>query len=585
MKKLQTLSGLGMMLMFLLSACAGTPSAATEEPTATLIPFATETAVPTLVPINLSGPAAGTVMQWMDGSALVYVPAGQFSMGASGVDNPAHSVSLSAYWISQTKITNRMYTLCVGVGVCSPPTSIPGGPVYSNPIIADHPVVGVNWEQASAYCGWAGGRLPTEAEWEKVARGPGGGTYPWGNAKPSCDLLNFGGCVGSTSSVIAYPESASPYLALDMAGNTFEWTRDWYDASYYSTSPIQDPPGADSGIYRVIRGSGFDSDSTQTASAIRRPADPTYTSRDLGFRCVVQQPINFPPYCQSSAYLPSDNAPVVATACLAPQAERVGPSCKGDIAFNIITLPQGSIYWIRSEGYQCTDTIVGGRLQVTCTGPDSTSGTLEVCNPACGVQSTPVWTQSAVCDPGYLYDSAAGQCIYTPLSAQPGPDGCPPDYALDPAAGQVCRPNISLDNQCPSGQYFDSLFDGCVPANGQANCNLYGLDSPSLVSSCYPGCPAGFAFNSASQCCQAPAVGLYPDCQPGYAYNASLGGCAPHLEQQVSGNVGCAYVSVDMLQCAPLFNCGQFATELSCNKNLVNGCTWNEQTSVCENQK
>ena len=260
-------------LVIFLTACA--PTATPEQPTATLIPIVTETAVPTLVPINLSGPAAGTVMTWMDGGSLAYVPAGQFSMGAGGADNPSHSVSLSAYWISRTKITNRMYALCVGVGVCAPPASIPGGPVYSNPVYADHPVVGVNWEQASAYCGWAGGRLPTEAEWEKVARGPGGNTYPWGEEQPSCDLLNYAGCADSTTSVIAYPESASPYLALDMAGNAFEWVADWYDASYYATSPIQDPPGAESGIYRVIRGSGFESDSTQIASAIRRPADPT----------------------------------------------------------------------------------------------------------------------------------------------------------------------------------------------------------------------------------------------------------------------------------------------------------------------
>ena len=584
MKKLQALFSLGVALTFLLSACAGTPSATTEAPTATPIPVATETAVPTLVPVNLGGPAAGSIVTWMDGGSLVYVPAGQFSMGANGVDNPIHTVSLSAYWMSRTKITNRMYTLCVGVGVCAPPASIPGGTVYSNPVYADHPVVGVTWEQANAYCGWAGGRLPTEAEWEKAARGTGDQPYPWGNEPPSCDLLNFGGCVGSTSSVTTYPESASPFLALDMAGNAFEWTLDWYDASYYTTSPVQDPPGAEGGLYRVIRGSGFDSDSTQIASAIRRPASPTYTSRDLGFRCVVQQPINFPPYCQSSPYLPADSAPVLATACNAPMAERLGPSCKNKVASNTILLPQGSIYWIRSEGYQCTDAIVGGKLQVTCTGPDSTSGTLEVCNPACGGQATPAWTQDVVCDPGYLFDSATGQCLYAPLNGQPGPEGCPPGYALDPAAGQVCRPTLGLDNQCPSGQYYDSLYGGCAPANGQANCNLYGLDNASLASACYPGCPAGFAFNSASQCCQAPAVGLYPDCQPGYAYDSSLGGCAPRLEQ-ASGNAGCAFVSVDMLQCGPLFNCGQFTTETNCIKNQSNGCTWNEQAKACENQK
>jgi iron(II)-dependent oxidoreductase len=506
-------------------------------------------------------------------------------MGADGVDNPTHVVSLSAYWISRTKITNRMYSLCVGVGVCAPPASIPGGPVYSNPVYADHPVVGVNWEQASTYCGWAGGRLPTEAEWEKAARGPASNVYPWGNQQPSCDLLNFAGCVNSTSSVISYPESASPYLTLDMAGNAFEWVADWYDASYYATGPIQDPPGADSGLSRVIRGSSFDSDFSQIASAIRRPANPDYTSRDLGFRCVTQQPINFPPYCQASAYLPLAEIPTPASSvCQAPVAQRVGPSCKGKVPSNTILLPRGTTYRIRTAGYECTDVIVGDMVQVTCYGPDSTSGTLEVCNSTCAGQPIETtYTQTPVCDPGYSYDPATRQCTYTPLSAQAGPQGCPPGYALD-STGQVCRPTLGLDNQCPIGQYYDSLYGGCAPANGQANCNLYGINDPTLASTCYIGCPAGFSFNSATQCCQAPSVGLYPDCQPGLAYDPSIGACAPRLEQ-VSGTTGCAYVSVDMLQCAPLYNCSQNTTEGQCIHDQANGCTWNEKANACENKK
>ncbi len=582
MKRLQALFGMGFALAILLAACA--PTATPEPPTPTLVTVVTETAVPTLVPVSLGGPSAGTILSWMDGSTLVYVPAGQFTMGADGVDNPSHTVSLSAYWISRTKITNRMYALCVGVGVCAPPAPIPGGAVYSNPVYADHPVVGVAWEQANTYCGWAGGRLPTEAEWEKAARGPGGQTYPWGNEKPSCDLLNFNNCVRNTTSVVAYPESASPYLTLDMAGNAFEWTLDWYDASYYAASPIQDPPGPESGVYRVIRGSGFESDASQVASAIRRPGSPEYASRDLGFRCVVQQPINFPPYCQASPYLPVSDLPTpVVEECVAPVAQRVGPSCQGKVPSHTILLPRGSTYTVRSDGFTCTDSIVGNMLQVTCIGPDAKSGTLEVCNSTCETAPTPSWTGSAVCDPGYSYDPATRQCLYTPLSAQSGPQGCPPGYASDPT-GQTCRPTIGLDNQCPSGQYFDTLYGGCVPANGQVNCNLYGLNEPSLAASCYPGCPAGFAFNAASQCCQAPAVGLYPGCQTGFAYDASLGACAPRLPS-VSENAGCAFVSVDMLQCAEPYNCGKNITETQCIRDQANGCVWNEKADLCELKK
>jgi formylglycine-generating enzyme required for sulfatase activity len=582
MKKYHALFSLGLAFVLIISACAGTPSAVVETPTKTLVPVIPDTETPTntLIPVQLSGPTAGTVMSWMDGGSLVYVPAGQFSMGANGIDNPTHSVSLSAYWISRTKITNRMYALCVGVGVCPAPANVGGGILYSNPAYADHPVVGVNWEQANTYCSWEGGRLPTEAEWEKAAVGPGGQTYPWGNEPPSCDLLNYAGCLNSTSSVVSYPESASPYLALDMAGNAFEWVADWYNASYYATAPIQDPPGPDSGTSRVIRGSGFDSDSSQLASAIRRPANPDYISRDLGFRCVVQQPINFPPYCQATPYLPNAQISTPASTCQAPVAQRLGPSCKGKIPSNTILLPQGTTYHVRSAGYQCTDAIVGGMLQVTCTGPDSTSGTLEVCNSTCTDQAPPTYSESPVCDPGYAYDPATRQCTYAPQSAVTGTQTCPAGYALD-STGLTCRPTIGSDNQCPLGQYYDSLFGGCVPGNGQANCNLYGILDATLVSSCTPGCPAGYAFNSTSLCCQAPATGLYPDCQPGLMFDPAISACVPRIEQ-VSAETGCTFVSVDMLQCAPLYNCGQHTTEGTCIRNKSNGCTWNEKAGACE---
>lgn len=581
MKNRQVVSALGLALTVLFAACA--PKATSEPPTPTLVPVVVDTETPTLVPVALSGPSAGTFLSWMDGSTLAYVPAGQAVIGANGADNPAHSVSLSAYWITRTKITNRMYSICVGVGVCSPPASA-GGTVYTNPVYADNPVVGVNWEQASAYCTWAGGRLPTEAEWEKAARGPGGQTYPWGEQPPTCGLLNFNNCVRGTTSVVAYGDSASPYLALDMAGNAFEWTRDWYDPAYYAAGPIQDPPGPENGVSRVIRGSGFESDPSQIASAIRRPASPDYSSRDLGFRCVVQQPINFPPYCQTSPYLPVTEFPTPAASdCAAPVAQRLGPSCKGKVASNTILLPRGSTYTVRTDGYTCESALVGDQLQVTCYGPDSTSGTLEVCNSTCAAVPTPSWSGNAVCDPGYAYDPATRQCLYAPVASQPGPQGCPPGYALD-STGQTCRPTLGLDNQCPLGQYYDAAFAGCVPANGQADCNLFGLNLSSQTASCYPGCPAGFAFNSASQCCQAPAVGLYPDCQAGYAYDPALGGCAPRLPT-VSESAGCAFVSVDMLQCAPLYDCGQHATEVDCIRHEQNGCSWNEKASACELKK
>ncbi len=575
------LFGSGLLLW---SACTpgATPEPTNPPPTTTptLIPYPIATEPPTLIPIALSGPTLGTTLPWIDGSTLVYVPAGPFVMGGRGHDNPVHSVSLSAYWITQTKITNRMYALCVGVGVCSPPATLPGVPLYTNPAYADHPVVGVTWEQANAYCGWAGGRLPTEAEWEKAARGPQGQPYPWGNEAPSCDRLNFNHCVRSTTPVNAYPAGASPYLALDMAGNVFEWVLDWYDAAYYANAPIQDPPGPESGTYRVIRGSSFESTPEQVDLSIRRPATPDQVRRDVGFRCVIQQPIYFPPYCQSTPYLPVSELPTPATPqCWTPTVQRIGPSCKGKSPSHTILLPRGSMYRVRSEGFTCTDTLVGNQIQVTCTGPEGSSGTLQVCNPACEVPTTPPWSGVPVCDPGYIYDPASRQCVYAPLPPQRDPP-CPPGYTLD-ATGQTCRPAPGADQQCPVSQYYDTEYGGCVPANGQALCNLYGIFDPDLASTCYVGCPAGFAFNAEAQCCQTPATGLYPTCPVGYEVDPTLGGCVPRLPTVDLGTPGCIFVSVDMLRCSPTYDCSVHTTEAACIRASEYGCGWDEKKGAC----
>ena len=118
-------------------------------------------------------------------------------------------------------------------------------------------MVGVTYDQAMAYCNYVNGSLPTEAQWEKAARGPDGNLYPWGNDQPTCDLLNFNNCVHDLTDVMKYPKGKSAYGALDMEGNVFEWTADWYDALYYKNSPPGDPPGPDTGKARVIRSSSY----------------------------------------------------------------------------------------------------------------------------------------------------------------------------------------------------------------------------------------------------------------------------------------------------------------------------------------
>ena len=160
-------------LTLLLTACA--PTTATPTALPTLVPVTVgptaEPPTPTLIPVALAGPQAASTLKWIDTSVLAYVPAGDFKMGNGVGDSPERNVTLDAFWIQQTKVTNGMYAQCVAAGTCTPPTQELGAPIYTNPAYNSHPIVGVSWDQANAYCTWAGGRLPTEAEWECAARG------------------------------------------------------------------------------------------------------------------------------------------------------------------------------------------------------------------------------------------------------------------------------------------------------------------------------------------------------------------------------------------------------------------------------
>lgn len=571
-------------LTYILSSCA-TPTPVVLVVTATPLPptdapVATESA-PTLAPVSVAvaGPQSGDKIKWVDNSVLVYVPPSEFVMGNDGFDAPIHNVTLDGFWIQQTEVTNRMYAQCVALGSCVPPTQEIGGPVYSNPEYANHPVVGVTWDQASAYCAWSLGRLPTEAEWEKSARGLSANTYPWGNDVPACDILNFGNCSGRTSEVDAFANGASFYGLYDMAGNVFEWVNDWYDQAYYQNSPQANPTGPESAQYRAIRSSSYESDPDQAASAIRHYGAQAYHSRDLGFRCVVPKPQPMAPYCQLSAFIPS--GALVSNGCELPQTEVAGNYCSATESLVTVNLPDGAIYDAGSK-LNCTEAIVDGQRRLTCVGPSNTqetTNTLTVCNPTCS-NSPAVTGAGPTCDPGYTLDPNTGMCNYTPVLGQVTVAGCPAGYLLvDRGGQQTCVVGQDANGQCPFGLYYDTLAGACVPPNGNTLAP-YGLDNPTLALQNYAGCATGYAYNDTFQCCQATTGNTYPGCAPGSTFNTDLGACSPG-EIKLSGP-GCISLDVTTFKCQePKDVCTHIPTETRCIHNAY-ACRWNEAAGQCQ---
>ena len=241
----------------------------------------------------------------VDHAQLVIVSAGEFTMGGNieetmslcktldlvcdaeefADESPAHQVFVEEYLIYQHEVTNQQYRLCVEKGGCNVPALTE---FFNNPNFRNHPVVYVNWFAAVDYCIWAGGRLPTEAEWEKAARGTAGNLFPWG-INFECGFANFDECTrGLTVEVGTYPEGASPFGVEDMAGNATEWVNDWYLEDYYIESSLINPQGPDTGELRVAKGGSWKNPLLGVRTTNRSANFPEVYSSGTGFRCVIE---------------------------------------------------------------------------------------------------------------------------------------------------------------------------------------------------------------------------------------------------------------------------------------------------------
>jgi len=537
MKRFLSIISMMVLCTLIFSACnvpVGTPTAApatqiptaTEPPaTATQPPVTQEAPTAALVTINLAGPPMelGSKYRYVDGTVLVAVPGGEFTMGYNSADNPVHQVALSDFWIYSTKTTNQQFALCVQAGKCAPPDA-QSNPSFGDYRFINYPVTGVNYDQAAAYCSFVHGRLPTEAEWEKTARGPDGNLFPWGDEGPVCDLLNFKFCKSKPTEINDYPDGVSYYGAFDMSGNTREWVGDWYSPTYYSESPVADPLGPVIGEKRSVRGSSYQDSADPSLSAHRFSLIPVSNLPDLGFRCVVEDPTYFAPACKQLSYIGTgpngEQANCVPEVLCNDVSISQAPNCTGKpgyIAYTIVTFslsntpPDAWTYDVPG----CSSPVAGeaNKFQCNLPGPYTASAQGSCvdgksCSSDCPahynkVGDACIWdgsgTSGSTCMFGTVYDNINHCCSATPGSAV-NYEICPAGfYPLNGTCVENSKKNVDSVLQTV-------MFDDACSPPVKVECDP--LKDPNQCqeeTACTPpasGCPYYASWDPAACCCK-----------------------------------------------------------------------------------
>jgi formylglycine-generating enzyme required for sulfatase activity len=513
MKRLLYFMSVTAVLSLILAACnmgvpgPGAAGLNATEPPATEPGGIADTGI---VPIDLAGPPmeVGSFYTYVDGSILAAVPAGSFKMGFNNFfDSKEHTVTVSDYWIYTSEVTNQQYALCVDAGKCTPPDPT-SNPTFDNYRYYGYPAVGVNYQQATDYCAFVHGRLPTEAEWEKGARGEVSNPFPWGDEAPACSLLNFDFCEDGTKGVKSYPDGVSYYGLFDMSGNVKEWVADWYKPDYFEgTEGASDPLGPELGDKRSVRSSSFADSADFAFAAHRFSLRPVDHLPDLGFRCVVDDPTYFAPLCTTLAFIgtgpngePSDCVPEVTCNDVSINMEKNCHAFHDPYTIITFNVDDDGTIWSYDQAdcspYNNPDQFVCEGPPDTGFGPVSVLGSSQVinsCEPSCPDENyslqedgTCKWNGNRMpgteCIVGTTYDPLLQCCSADPASGV-NYNMCPGGFDLvNGQCVEACA--CDIDSQSETIAYAP-----CTPpesGGGEPTCDP--LTDP---NACDPGDPGG----------------------------------------------------------------------------------------------